>query len=297
MKHLRTSHLALLVGMVALQGCFDSSPNSSSEDVAVEEEAIQSVIFEDEGELTSTDIRYYQDEADGPAGAPINTVRWRRQLLDLDRSVSIEIHDPSGEIPTADVAIRAHATGLLHLLVNDGDTLRRVAKDFEDGGVRSLFFQRSRESANADDRRFHRGWKLVALSGVAIRSPGTTRAIHSVRLQAGDVDRTFQNMTDLVRVGDIAIIEPATLVRVTVDTGDATDHVFLHRRHMRSRIEFTNNGDGTFTATFETDAHQGPRHFAVDVLSDGTLYDDEAPYDNVVWGIPYRVIASSDVAG
>jgi len=297
MSHLRTSHLALLVGMVALQGCFDSSPNSASDDVAVEEEAIQSVIFEEEGELTSTDVLYYQDENDGPAGAPINTVRWHRQLLDLERSVSIEIHNPSGEIPTADVAIHADATGLLHLLVSDGDSLHRIAKDFSDNGVRSLLFEKSRVSANADDRWFHRGWKLVAMSGVAIESPGTTRAIHSVRLQAGDVDRTFQNVTDLVRIGDITVLEPATLVTVTVDTDDATDHVFLHRRHMRSRIEFMNNGDGTFTATFETDAHQGPRHFAVDVLSDGTLYDDQAPYDNVVWGIPYRLIANTDVAG
>lgn len=297
MRRLPTSHLALLVGLVALQGCFDSSPNSASSDVAVDEDAIRSVIFEDEGELTSTDVRFFEDDTDGPAAAPINTVRWRRQLLDLDRSVSIEIHEPAGEIPTADVAIQADATGLLHLLVNEGDVLRRVTKDFGDTGVRSLFFEKSRAAANMDDRRFHRGWKLVAMSGVAIESPGTTRAIHSTRVQAGDVDRTFDNVTQLVRVDDILTIAPATMVTVTVDTGDATDHVFLHRRHLRSRMEFANNGDGTFTATFETDPRMGPRHFAIDVLADGTLYDDEAPYDNVVWGIPYRVKASTDSAG
>lgn len=297
MRRLRTSHLALLVGMVALQGCFDSSPNSASSDVAVDEEAIQAVIFEDEGELTSTDVRFFEDDTDGPAAAPINTVRWRRQLLDLDRSVSIEIHEPAGEIPTADVAIRADATGLLHLLVNDNDVLRRLTKDFADTGVRSLFFEKSRVAANMDDRWFHRGWRLVAMSGVAIESPGTSRVIHAARVQAGDVDRTFDNMTDLVRVDNIMTIAPSTMVTVTVDTGDATDHVFLHRRHLRSRMEFVNNGDGTFTATFETDPRMGPRHFAIDVLSDGTLYDDAMPYDNVVWGIPYRVAAGTDAAG
>jgi hypothetical protein len=297
MSHLRSSHLALLVGMVALQGCFDSSPNSASDDVAVEEEAIQSVIFEDEGELTSTDVLFYQDETADLARAPINTVRWRRQLQNLDRSVSIEIHELSGENPTANVAIETDATGLLHLLVTDGDMMRRVAKDFGDTGLRSLLFEKSRVAANIDDRRFHRGWKLVALSGMAIESPGTTRAIRTARLQSGDVDRTYSNVADLVRVDSIATLEPATMVTVTVDTGDATDHVFLHRRHMRSRIEFVNNGGGVFTASFETDPHQGPRHIAIDVLSEGTLYDDVAPYDNVVWGIPYRVAASTDVAG
>ena len=39
---------------------------------------------------------------------------------------------------------------------------------------------------------------------------------------------------------------------------------------------------------------RGPAHFAVDVLSEGTLYDDEAPYDNVAWGIPFLVPRPGD---
>jgi hypothetical protein len=57
----------------------------------------------------------------------------------------------------------------------------------------------------------------------------------------------------------------------------------------RMRAELTNNGDGTFSRTFPGAEFGGPRHLVVDVLSEGTLYDDTAAYDNVAWGIPFRV--------
>ena len=53
---------------------------------------------------------------------------------------------------------------------------------------------------------------------------------------------------------------------------------------------YENNGDGTFTGIFQTTPQRGPRHFVVDVLSDDTLYDDSAAYDNVAWGVPYLVV-------
>ena len=49
----------------------------------------------------------------------------------------------------------------------------------------------------------------------------------------------------------------------------------------------TNNGDGTFSGRMPVFGGRGPGHFVVDVLSNGSLYDDEAPYDNLAWGIPF----------
>ncbi len=32
----------------------------------------------------------------------------------------------------------------------------------------------------------------------------------------------------------------------------------------------------------------------IDVLSNGSLFDDAAPYDNVAWGIPYLIRGEDD---
>jgi hypothetical protein len=137
--------------------------------------------------------------------------------------------------------------------------------------------------------RPHRGWKLVAMSGVKIESEGTTRQLNSVRVESEGVDETFTTVEDLVRLANILRLPAAREVTVTVDTGDATDHVFLHVRRARLRFELRNNGDGTFTGSYVTGSVPGPRHAVIDVLSDGTLMDDEEPYDNVAWGIPYVI--------
>ena len=52
MIHLRQLHLiALLGGMIAVQGCLnsDSSPSSPDSETALDEEAIQAVLFEGQG--------------------------------------------------------------------------------------------------------------------------------------------------------------------------------------------------------------------------------------------------------
>lgn len=291
MRLFRVPHLIFLFGAaIALPGCFqsDSSPTSTSGDTDVDEESIRAVLSGDESEITDPDILVFDNDLDGAAGAPIATEAWRRELLSLDKTVTIVIHRPPDGLATADVAIAAEAVGLLHLLVSEGDVLRRVRKDFSDSGQRRMYFER-----RPTDVSRHRGWHLVALSGVVLESPGTTRSIRSVRLQARGVDETFQDVTGLVPVVDLLELLPMTEVRVTVDTGDATDHVFLHRRHLHRRMELTSLGDGTFTGVYVTGRHRGPRHLAIDVLSHGTLYDDEAPYDNIVWGIPYRVDANT----
>ena len=132
------------------------------------------------------------------------------------------------------------------------------------------------------------------MSGVLIESENTTRNLDWVRLQSGDVDVTVDNVTDLVRIAEITRLPTGAEVEITASTGDATDSVFLHLRHARRRLELTSNGDGTFSGTYMTGGPRGPRHFVVDVLSEGTLYDDEAPYDNIAWGIPYALIVDGD---
>jgi hypothetical protein len=273
---------AFLAALTFLPGCFDSgdSPTAGSTD-DLEQEAIEYVALEEEADFADPDVFLW--EGPDAAPAPFATERWYRELLDLDRTLSIVIEKPDGGPWTADVTIEGVATGLLHLYSADGDSLAHVTKDFTNTGVRSLLFRKERP-----DGPRHRGWRLVALSGVLIESPATTRRIESVRIQAAGVDETITNVTELQRVQDVLALPPNTEATVTVTTGDASDQVFLHLRRCRMRIPLVANGDGTFSGRFLTGGEFRPHHLVVDVLSEGTLYDDVAPYDNIAWGIPWR---------
>jgi hypothetical protein len=285
----RLRSLAAALGVSFLMsGCLDLSPGGGDEP-ANDEEAIQAVIgFEDNAALTDVDVRYFGDGA-GAQEAPIATERWRRELLSFDKNIQVEIDRPEGEPATATVSIDAEAVGLLHLwgVVEGNEEPSEVTKDFTDHSKRSLFFERSRREPR------HRGWKLVALSGVEIASPGTTRRINSVRVQGGDVDQTVTSVAELVRIEELLALPARTEVTLTVDTGDASDSVFLHLRHAQRRVELVGNGDGTFTGRFTSGCHRAPHHIGIDVLSHGTLFDDVEPYDSVGWGIPYRLVRSA----
>jgi hypothetical protein len=291
---------ALFAVAALVSGCLngDSSPAGSS-DPATDEEAIEYVMSSEMPEFAEVDVRYYDDGSDA-ASAPIATERWRRELLSLDRHAEILIDKPDGAPATASVTISGEAIGLLHLWAPGEDPESpplEVTKDFDDSGSRSLFFEKIRDNRTAH----HRGWKLTALSGVEIASDGATRNINSIRVQAGDVDETITGVSELVAVEELLALPAGSEVIVTVDTGDPEDSVFLHVRHLRRRVELDNNEDGTFTGMFHTgfgpndrpEMSPGnryrPRHALIDVLSNGTLYDDVAPYDNVAWGIPYLI--------
>lgn len=278
--------LSLITATSVLAGCFDkdSSPTSESTSGSEEEQGIQSVVFEEMADFADPDVRTYYGDGETPPASPINTHTWRRELLSLDKTINITIENPSGAPATADVLVTGYATGLLHLWACADSCLEHCTKDFADTGVRSLYFEKVRPTV-----RPHRGWRLLAMSGVKIESEATTRQINSVRVESEGVDETFTTVEELVRLQDILRLPPRSEVTVTVDTGDETDHVFLHIRRARMRFELANNGDGTFTGTYVTGVAPGPRHAVVDVLSDGTLMDDEEPYDNMAWGIPYVI--------
>jgi hypothetical protein len=280
--------LTAFVGASALlSGCFDSdtAPSLATEE---DQSAIQASMLEDEdaAEYSAVDLFTYADPADGPSAAPILTQRWRREALDVSRNTRILVErTPTGA--TADVFVSGKVIGLLHLWADLGDAFALIDKDFENAAQRHMVFVRERET----DR--HRGWRLAALSGLELASPRTSRNIRSVRVQAGDVDETITDINELVRVADLMQLPADAVAEITVATGDATDAVFLHvRRQMR--IEMANNGDGTFSARMPVFGGRGPGHFVVDVLSDGTLHDDEAPYDNLAWGIPFLVPGPRD---
>lgn len=271
-----------------LQGCMNSDSTSGPDaELGTDEEGIQNVVLDEDADWADTDVRYFDADA-GPAAAPVATHAWRRQLTDFERDLNIVIDAEAGEIPTATVSATGRAIGLLHLWACEEDDLAHYTKDWNDTAQRTMVLKKIRPTA-----RPHRGWRLAETTGVLIQSEGTTRQIQSVRIQAGDVDVTVDNVTDLIAREDVTRIPAGTEATITVDTGDATDAVFVHVRKKGFRSELTSNDDGTFSGTYVTGERPGVRHLLVDVLSNGTLYDDTEAYDNLAWGIPY-VLQTAD---
>jgi hypothetical protein len=273
---------ALIGAALIFPGCFDSSTSPTGPGSGnPEEDAIQSELAQQEG-LTDPDVFVYDTQTNG-SQTPIATDTWRRELVSLNKTIQITLNYPQGEPATANVQVSADASGILHLFVRTGE-LQEFTKNWADHGVRQVFFTRG-DGMNTRSR----GWRLTSVSGVLLASPGTTRQIRSVHIKDGDVDRTITNVTDLVPVADLLRLPPGTTADISVDTGDATDQVYLHLRWREARLQLISNGDGTFSGRFDTGDRDDGHHLAVDVLSHDTLLDDTAPYDNVAWGIPFRV--------
>jgi hypothetical protein len=288
MQELRRLSAAVwvLAATTLLSGCFDGddSPSGPGGSESDDQAAIEASIQQESAEFADSDLLVWgEDFAGGTTRDAINTLRWWRELLRLEKTIGITIHR-DGPPSSADVTVTTDASGVLHLVSGDDPEFERINKDFEITGVRSLYFER--RDARMLDRR---GWVLRGLSGLDVQSPGTTRKINSVHLKSGSIESTITDIHAVVPRNELTRFPIDSEVEITVDTGDDKDAVFLHLRKDHLRIPLVSNGDGTFSGKFRTGINRGIRHLAVDVLSHETLYDDTAPYDNVVWGIPYIV--------
>jgi hypothetical protein len=284
-----------LVAAVAIlvSGCM---LNDSSTDTAAttDEEAIQNILSGDMSEYADPDVRWYGDGS-GDLSDPPDAVRWQREILSIDRNITIEIDRPGTEAPTAHVSMTAAATGILHLWMGESDLVTHYMKDFEDMASRSMLLKRVHRPS--DLVSVHRGWQLLAISGVDVASEGASSQIEWMTIQWGDDVHEVTGVSELMYLEDLLRLPLNTQVTVTVATRNETDLVFLHRRHLRAREQLVQNADGTFSGQFSTGERAGPRHIVIDVLSDGSLNDPEGEYDSVAWGYPFVVGNEIDIAG
>jgi hypothetical protein len=77
------------------------------------------------------------------------------------------------------------------------------------------------------------------------------------------------------------------MLRWGVGWGDGRRH--RARIPMISETGSTGNYTRVFERTFITHQHRGRFNAFIDALSHGTLFDDQEPYSNKVWGVPYHV--------
>ncbi len=297
---------------------------ASSAGVQAEASALPAEEFEidtyADGDAAKTDMAdpsfAFQFGGQPTLDAPIDPGFWFRLIRSHERRYVVEITEPDTLTRVAHVRIVDRLLGTFNVVTRPdtigGEVVRGdwIRKRLADTSVRKAVFVRKRcvsgdeGDDDSDDEREdaedgHRDgwsrWRLRAASGAEITSDEGSRQILSVRIQAGDVDVTVTDPLELKNRSELLRLPPATPVHVTAVTADLTDKVVLYSRW--GRMPLRRMEDGTCQGRFLTPLAGGFKHLAVNALSNGTLFDDIAPYDSKAWGLPYVVVAPERTDG
>lgn len=235
--------------------------------------------------------------------AAVRPLAFRRVITGVQKSMDIEYSAPdsTGAPTLALVTLHKRLTGNFLLFAGAADstdtTRRVVTKPIDDDWTRRVLLVRTLsddDSSHSDDDTVRVRWRLIGASGAEVHTRGGATHIQSVRVRAGAFDTTVTNPLELHRLRRVLRFPPNTPVEITVTTGNASDIVMFYSRDGREgpsardiRRRFLNNGNGTFTFVFPNLECDGIRHFGVDAMSRGTLFDDAASYDSNAWLFPF----------
>ncbi|HEU4724375.1 MAG TPA: hypothetical protein VFU59_03660 [Candidatus Eisenbacteria bacterium] len=304
MRH--TSYLLAALAAFLVVSCSDNPVNpkaqSGSDEAAITgsltaaPEFLNDGLFETSTTTNLAPSRRGALAAPGAAGTAIDPFHFWRSIT--HRSTLFEFafsdSDSTGHPTTAVVTLRRTLTGSFNIAPRDPsnptqpDPSLVIHKPLEDRWVRRFLMKRV--SLTPGSRPF---WRLAAASGVEVTSKDATTLITSVRVQSASKDTTLTDPMAFIHLRRVLRFATDDTVTVTVTT-PRTDDVVLLYAHLR-RAPFTNNGDGTYTAKFAAGAFTGFRHFGVNALTRGTLYDDTAAYDSKAWIFPYVLVGGPDV--
>jgi hypothetical protein len=220
---------------------------------------------------------------------------WWRTINDVTRSIDFDFssQDSTGRPRLAHVVVHKHFTGVFHVAWgeivpgsegHDSVVVHHEQKALKDHWVRHLWLAR----VGPDSSRT-RGWHLVAASGAEVTSEvhdsGAQPEIQSIRMQVGDQDTTFADPAVAIQWHSLWTAPAGTPVTVTVTTLAPDDIVvFIHHD---DRVLLNAGGDNTYTGTWSTPDVAGLKHFGVNALSNGTLYDTASKYHSHAWLFPY----------
>jgi hypothetical protein len=297
---------AVLLAAGVLAGCSGSStepegpaPNTQEPSQADLLEAmgpalslIEEGLFADPTETSLAGASPTSQEA---VASPIQPLRFWRHIRDVQRSYEFAFADSDsvGRPTTAIVTIHKRFAGTFNIVPepeNEGDPRTVIRKELRDHWVRRV---KLRRIVRLDDTRYGDRWRVAAVSGVKVTSRDATSEIASVHVEAGALDTTITEPLAFFNLRRILRFDEGAEVTLTVTTTRSDDVVLLYRSGHREKM--TNNGDNTYTATFPAGDLEGWRHFGVNALSHGTLYDDELSYDSKAWILPYVIASTPEV--
>jgi hypothetical protein len=298
--------LALPLVLALLAGCSTQRTLNGPADPAAatsQDQADVSSTLAENPSYVSDDVSETPDQTDmstaaaanGASGslsaqAAVRPLTFWRDIRNVERDVRFDFLDPdtSGRPATAIVTVHRIMRGSFNLLVSDivpegnPPSAHVIKKPLVDDAVRRLRLKRIALPGSGRPV-----WRLVATSGVKITSRGATSRIDSLRIQSGALDTTVTEPLAFFRLRGILKLEAGAQVTLTATTLRSDDVVLLYLRD--HRVPFHNNGDNTYTAVFAAPDFDGLHHLGVNVLSHGTLFDDQAGYDSQAWIEPYLV--------
>ncbi len=293
---MRSTRLLLLLALsgLVLAGCGDddpAAPGAGGGDL-LDREALDQLMTSEsdyfDGGQALSDDRVMVGDTSGkltPAGAPIESFYFVREIRERDVHREIVINNPQGEPPVARVSTEINLRGVFHLFYDDPENVYLpgvIDKRLQATARHRAVFMRRYEISHR-----HRGWRLVAVSGTEVLSNPTTKDIVSLEIISDSVNRVVTDPLELIRMSDMPTFRPGEEVTLRVTTTDPSDYVFLHVGFLKD--EFRPLGEGVFEGTWRVGERRGRRHVGIDVIDADTLFDDEAPYDSAMWVFHYRV--------
>ena len=307
-RHSATA-LAFLTMALFVAGCSDNSVNPT-EEATTDKFAIVGTLsaepqFLDDGFMDASATTNLAPTFRGArAAAGVSGVTdaaldpfffWRR--ID-QRTVTYEFafadSDAAGLPRTAVVTVKRDLAGTFNVVPRDPnhpdqpDTANVVQKPLLDHWVRHFLLKRF--DVPGERRPV---WKLAAASAIEVTSESATSLVTSVRVRTATLDTTLTDPSAFIPFRRVLRFSPEDTVTVTVTTPRTDDVVLLYHHDRRERL--TNHGDGTYSGKFRAGLFSGWRHFAVNALSHGTLYDDAAAYDSKAWIYPYVIVGGPSV--
>ncbi len=231
----------------------------------------------------------------GATATAIQPLTFWRAITSGSRSFEVAFADTdtTGHPTTAVVTIHRHFTGVFNVVPESQtrpgtpDLAHITYKPLDDEWVRRVLLMRVPMAGMG-----HLVWRIAAISGAGVTSAGATTVIDRVHVHAeSGLDTTVTDALGYFYLRRVMRFTPDDSVTVTVTT-ERTDDVVVFYHHDR-RARFTNIGDGTYRYGFRTAAYDGWRHFGVNALSHGTLYDDQALYDSKAWVLPYAITTAA----
>jgi hypothetical protein len=309
----------------ALTGCGKSNPVASTgagsramDQAQVTETLARTAPVIDDGLMESADQVALSSASPAGSFALIHPLHYWRHITHVDRTFEFAFSDTdsTGRPRRADVTVRKLLAGTFNILFdatpgdsNLFDSLAVVHKPLHDRWERHILLRRIPQNHHEGDSVMHDStgegedenedeWKVAAVSGVDMRSydpdsssPGNlafgNTEIVSVRIQSASGDTTINDPLKYFFLRRIPAFNPGENVTLTATTKSNTDVLVLMRSGWRRR--FHNNGDNTYTIFWTTSLEDGVHHFAINALSNGTLFDDSAAYDSDAWIFPYRI--------
>jgi len=160
------------------------------------------------------------------------------------------------------------------------------------------------------ERRGHgRRWHMFRISGSLAQSPETSLSFEWVKVTDGEQEWTIEDPLEFILdVEQIPVFGRMDTVKVYVKINNSAPYadkpgetVLLRyhndRRMHRARRPFNDEGiypdetagDGIYSGMWVVRGHRGIFHAFVDAIDNGTIYDDQLPYNSLAWGFPYIV--------